>query len=240
VTAGGPEDPRSALLPLFAVEADRRLDVIDAGLTAERRDFRTLVREAHTVRGSAAVLGLDEVAEEAERLEDTFARARSDPGELDPDEAQLAVRRIRTLLAAVRVPEAVRRADFPTPAAPGPLVLCVEDSDVNARLFERILQARGAAVVAAGSGEDACRLAFERRPDVVLLDLHLPDMSGEQVARCLAARPETRGIPIVVVTGGADEGRFEALLAFGIRGVLQKPFTPRELVAAVDAALAES
>jgi CheY-like chemotaxis protein len=65
-------------------------------------------------------------------------------------------------------------------------------------------------------------------------------MSGEQVARCLAARPETRGIPIVVVTGGADEGRFEALLAFGIRGVLQKPFTPRELVAAVDAALAES
>ena len=239
MTARGPEDPRPALLPLFAAEARRRLDVIDAGLTAERRDFRSLVREAHTVRGSAAVLGLEQVAEEAERLEDAFARARSDPGELDAHEAQLAVRRIRTLLAAVRAPtEEPGEAAAATP--PARLVLCVEDSTVNARLVERILEAQGDAVVAAGSGQDACRLAVERRPDIVLLDLHLPDMSGEEVVRRLAARSETRDVPIVVMTGGADERRFEALLALGVRGVLEKPYASRELVAAVDAALAAS
>jgi len=241
VTACGPEDPRPALLPLFAVEACRRLDVIDAGLTAERRDYRSLIREAHTVRGSAAVLGLEQVAEEAERLEDAFARARSDPGDLDADEAQLAVRRIRTLLAAVRAPaEEPGEDDAPAATPPARLVLCVEDSAVNARLVERILEAQGDAVVAAGSGQDACRLAVERRPDVVLLDLHLPDMSGEEVVRRLAARSETRDVPIVVMTGGADQGRFEALLALGVRGVLEKPYAPPELVAALDAALAPS
>jgi CheY-like chemotaxis protein len=240
VTARGPEDPRPALLPLFAVEAARRLDVIDAGLTAERRDYRSLVREAHTVRGSAAVLGLEQVAEAAERLEDAFTRARSDPGELDADEAQLAVRRIRTLLAAVRAPAEEPGEDAPAATPPARLVLCVEDSVVNARLVERILEAHGDAVVAAGSGQDACRLAVERRPDIVLLDLHLPDMSGEEVVRRLAARSETRDVPIVVMTGGADERRFEALLALGVRGVLEKPYASRELVAAVDAALAAS
>jgi CheY-like chemotaxis protein len=240
VTAPGPEDPRPALLPFFAVEAGRRLDVIDAGLMTEHRDYRTLAREAHTVRGSAAVLGLEQVAEEAERLEDAFARARSDPGELDADEAQLAVRRIRTLLAAVGAPAKEPGEDAPAAAPPARLVLCVEDSAVNARLVERILEAQGDAVVAAGSGQDACRLAVERRPDIVLLDLHLPDMSGEEVIRRLAARPETRDVPIVVMTGGADERRFEALLALGVRGVLEKPYASRELVAAVDAALEPS
>jgi CheY-like chemotaxis protein len=240
VTARGPEDPRPALLPLFAAEARRRLDVIDAGLTAERRDYRSLVREAHTVRGSAAVLGLEQVAQEAERLEDAFARARSDPGKLDADEAQLAVRRIRTLLAAVRAPAEEPVEDAPAATPPARLVLCVEDSTVNARLVERILEAQGDAVVAAGSGQDACRLAVERRPDIVLLDLHLPDMSGEEVVRRLAARSETRDVPIVVMTGGADERRFEALLALGVRGVLEKPYASRDLVAAVDAALAAS
>jgi CheY-like chemotaxis protein len=80
----------------------------------------------------------------------------------------------------------------------------------------------------------------ERRPDIVLLDLHLPDMSGEEVIRRLAARSETRDVPIVVMTGGADERRFEALLALGVRGVLEKPYASRELVAAVDAALEPS
>jgi len=240
MTARRPKDPRPALLPLFAVEAGRRLDVIDAGLTAQRRDYRSLVREAHTVRGSAAVLGLDQVAEEAERLEDAFARARSDPGELDADEAQLAVGRIRTLLAAVRGPAEEPGEDAPAAAPPARLVLCVEDSTVNARLVERILEAQGDAVVVAGSGQDACRLAAERRPDVVLLDLHLPDMSGEEVVRRLAERSETRDVPIVVMTGGADERRFEALLALGVRGVLEKPYAPPELVAALDAALAPS
>ena len=240
MTVPGPEDPRPALLPFFAVEAGRRLDVIEAGLTAEHGDYRTLVREAHTVRGSAAVLGLEQVAEEAERLEDAFARARSDPGELDADEAQLAVRRIRTLLAAVGAPAKEPGEDAPAAAPPARLVLCVEDSAVNARLVERILEAQGDAVVAAGSGQDACRLAVERRPDIVLLDLHLPDMSGEEVIRRLAARSETRDVPIVVMTGGADERRFEALLALGVRGVLEKPYASRELVAAVDAALEPS
>jgi CheY-like chemotaxis protein len=111
---------------------------------------------------------------------------------------------------------------------------------VNTRLVGRILGAQGDDVLAAGSGEEACRLALERRPAVVLLDLHLPDTSGEEVMKRLAARPETRDVPVVVVTGGADEARLAALRALGVRGVLQKPYAPSDLVAAVDAALAPS
>lgn len=236
MTAGGPEDPQTALLPLFAAEARRRLDVIAEGLATPGRDYRSLVREAHTVRGSAAVLGLEQIAEEAERLEGAFSRARSGRGELDTDEAGQAVERLRKLLAAVPAKERPEER-APAAAAPGRLVLCVEDSPANARLVARILGARGDVVLGAGSGAEACRLAAEHPPAVVLLDLHLPDMSGEEVVRRLGARPETRDVPVVVVTGGADQLRVEALLALGVRGVLQKPFTPTELAAAVDAAL---
>jgi CheY-like chemotaxis protein len=65
-------------------------------------------------------------------------------------------------------------------------------------------------------------------------------MGGEEVVRRLAARSETRDVPIVVMTGGADERRLEALLTLGVRGVLEKPYASRDLVAAVDAALAAS
>jgi CheY-like chemotaxis protein len=238
VTAAGPDDPRPALLPLFAAEAARRLDAIDDGLATQRRDYRSLVREAHTLRGAAAVLGLERFAEEAGRLEGGFARARFGGGELDTAEARQAVGRLRTLLAAVRAPEKDLAEGAPPVAAAARLVLCVEDSPANARLVARILGARGDVVLAAGSGEEACRLAAERRPAVVLLDLHLPDMSGEEVLRRLAARAETRDVPVVVVTGGADEQRLEALLALGVRGVLQKPYAPGELLASVDDALA--
>ena len=240
MTGAGPYDPRPALLPLFAAEAGRRLDAIDDGLATRRRDYRSLVREAHTLRGSAAVLGLEQVAEEARWLEGAFTRARSGRGELDTAEARQAVGRLRTLLAAVRAPPRDPGERAPAFAAAARLILCVEDSPANARLVARILGARGDVVLTADSGEEACRLAAERRPAVVLLDLHLPDMSGEDVVRRLAGRPETRHLPVIVVTGGADEQRLEALLALGIRGVLQKPYAPTELLAAVDASLALS
>jgi CheY-like chemotaxis protein/HPt (histidine-containing phosphotransfer) domain-containing protein len=237
VTPGGPEDPRAALIPLFTAEAGRRLDAIAAGLETEDRDYRSLVREAHTVRGSAAVLGLDRLAEEAGRLESAFARAGSGTAELDAGGARETVARLRTLLAGVpAAEEAPERA--PGRDRPARLVLCVDDSPVNSRLVGRILGAEGDDVLAASSGEEACRLALERRPAVVLLDLHLPDTSGEEVMRRLASQPETRDVPVVVVTGGADERRLAAVRALGARGVLEKPFAPSDLVAAVDAALA--
>ena len=240
MTPAGPEDPRPALVPLFAAEAGRRLDAIDVGLRAEQRDYRGLVREAHTVRGSAAVLGLERVAEEAARLESAFARARAGRGELDAEETRQAVARLRTLLAGVPLTEQEPAGGAPRGVVAARLVLCVDDSLVNTRLVARILGAQGDDVLAAGSGEEACRLALERRPAVVLLDLHLPDTSGEEVMRRLAARPETRDVPVVVVTGGADEQQLAALRALGARGFLQKPFAPSDLVAAVDAALASS
>jgi CheY-like chemotaxis protein len=237
VTPAGPDDPRPGLLPLFAAEAGRRLDAIDAGLRAERRDYHSLVREAHTVRGSAAVLGLERVADEAGRLESAFARAGAGRGELDAEESSQAVARLRALLEGVPLTEEEPAAGAPGAVRAARLVLCVDDSLVNTRLVARILGADGDDVLAAGSGEEACRLALERRPAVVLLDLHLPDTSGEEVMRRLAARPETRDVPVVVVTGGADEQQLAALRALGARGVLQKPFAPSDLVAAVDAAL---
>ena len=240
MTAGGPEDPRPTLVPLFAAEAARRLETLEEGLAQDVPDYRSLVREAHTLRGSAAVLGLERIGEEAGLLETALAQAGSGRAALDLAAAREAIARLRVLLARVPgQPEPGPVESAGGTATPTRLVLCVEDSPANARLVARVLRAReDVAVLSAASGAEACRLAAEHRPAVVLLDLQLPDMSGEEVVRHLAGRAETRTVPVVVVTGGADQERLGALRALGVRDVLLKPYSPADLLVAVDAALA--
>jgi CheY-like chemotaxis protein len=108
-------------------------------------------------------------------------------------------------------------------------VLLVEDNDAIRTAFTILLEDSGFRVASAARGADALRLAGESRPDVVVLDLGLPDMGGLDVARALTAPGGTR-IPIVALTGRAlDSERAEALAA-GCAAFLTKPVDTHELL----------
>ena len=111
-----------------------------------------------------------------------------------------------------------------------PLVLVVEDSDAIRAAYTILLEESGYAVAAAATGAEAVRLAAERAPGLVLLDLGLPDIPGLEVARrSTAAAP----IPIVALTGRDEPADREALLGAGCAAYLVKPVDTQALIRAL-------
>jgi PAS domain S-box-containing protein len=141
--------------------------------------------------------------------------------------------------------EKVRGGSSPsgTPRGEEPLVqhklLYVEDQDLNLRLVERILSHRpGYQLITAMQGRLALDLTREHRPDVVLLDLNLPDMSGEEILRRLKADAELRNIPVIMISADAVGDRIEQLLALGACGYLTKPYKITDFFEVIDQTLA--
>ena len=121
----------------------------------------------------------------------------------------------------------------PTPTAQRQL-LYIEDVPENVRLIEHIFRVFGdLAVSAAAQGRSGIELARQRRPDVILLDLHLPDMSGDEVMAALLADPATRDIPIVVVSGETEPAVRSRVIERGAAAYVTKPFEVADLVALV-------
>ena len=127
---------------------------------------------------------------------------------------------------------AAERRPVPTDLA----VLYVEDNPSNVRLVERLLERRpGTSLLVAGTGEEGLALARSRRPDLVLLDLHLPDLPGEVVLDRLLAE---HGLPVAVLSAYALPTTVDAVLARGATAYLTKPLDIAELYAVLDAAQA--
>jgi signal transduction histidine kinase/ActR/RegA family two-component response regulator len=125
------------------------------------------------------------------------------------------------------------------PAGPGRTVLYVEDNLSNLALVRRVLARRPRiALLTAMQGQLGLDLARSHRPALVLLDLHLPDVAGEDVLRALRAAPETRDVPVVVVSADATPRQVERLLAAGARSYLTKPLDVPRLLQVVDETLA--
>lgn len=121
------------------------------------------------------------------------------------------------------------------PAGARKTILYIEDTKANFTLVQRILQQRPEFhLLEATRGEIGISLAVERRPEVILLDLNLPDIHGSEVLRRLRERPETRGIPVVVISADASSNQIESLLAGGARNYLTKPFGIRKFLAVID------
>jgi PAS domain S-box-containing protein len=122
--------------------------------------------------------------------------------------------------------------------APRHKVLHVEDNLSNLKLVERIVARRGdIEVVAAIQGGLALELAHEHRPVLVLLDVHLPDISGETVLQRLRDDPVTASTPVVVISADATPGQIQRLLAAGATAYLTKPIDVPELHRVLDDAL---
>jgi PAS domain S-box-containing protein len=135
------------------------------------------------------------------------------------------------------------RTDAPRPERverPARTILYVEDNLANLDLVESILYDRPEIdLIPALQGRLGLQLAREHRPDLILLDLHLPDLSGEMVLKELRADDRTRHIPVVVISADATTRHVERLGAAGAREYLTKPLDVDRFLAAVDAALSE-
>jgi PAS domain S-box-containing protein len=114
-------------------------------------------------------------------------------------------------------------------------VLYIEDNPSNLRLIERLLVRRpGVRLAVARNGQDGFQLAFEQNPDLILLDLHLPDISGEEVLHRLTSDHRTSAIPVVVVSADATTVQRKRLLRAGAKDYLTKPIVLASFLAMID------
>jgi putative two-component system response regulator len=108
-------------------------------------------------------------------------------------------------------------------------VLLVDDEPSNLRLLQMLLKAEGYATLLAGNGAEALALTEKQMPDIILLDIMMPEMDGFEVARRLKSSPDTRNIPIIMVTALNDRGSRLKALEIGAEEFLTKPFDRAEL-----------
>ena len=113
------------------------------------------------------------------------------------------------------------------------VILIVEDNEKNMKLVRDVLQAKGYATIEAGTGEDGIRLAAERKPDLILMDIQLPGINGIEALRVLRASPETAAIPAVAVTASVMQQDRKQITAAGFDGYLGKPINLKEFLETV-------
>jgi two-component system cell cycle response regulator DivK len=104
-----------------------------------------------------------------------------------------------------------------------PLVLIVDDNEKNRKLAGDVLRAAGFRTMEAGTAAEGIAIATEHLPDVILMDLQLPDMDGTDAARSLAGGRRTARIPVVALSAHRFESADDLLLSAGFAGYLQKP-----------------
>ena len=112
-------------------------------------------------------------------------------------------------------------------------ILIVEDNEKNRKLVRDTLRVKGYETIEAETGEDGVRLARERRPALVLMDIQLPGMDGIAALNELRADPATRGIPVIAVTASVMTQDRQKIMAAGFDGFQGKPISVKELLETV-------
>ena len=147
----------------------------------------------------------------------------------------------RAALDVVPSKPPARPAQAERPGAEEHTVLYVEDNLATISLMEEVFRMRPSiTLISAMQGSMALDLAREHKPDLVILDLHLPDVSGEGVLRQLLADPQTARIPVVMFSADATERQITRLLELGARAYLVKPAKVAEFLGMLDEVLAPS
>jgi two-component system cell cycle response regulator DivK len=112
-------------------------------------------------------------------------------------------------------------------------VLYVEDNEYNRKIVRQLLGRSSYRLIEAADGETGVALAQQELPDLILMDVQLPKMSGLDATQALKADPRTSHIPIIVITSFALSGDREKAMSAGASSYLAKPYSPRELLALV-------
>src|SRR4029079_306622 len=117
--------------------------------------------------------------------------------------------------------------------SPVSLILIVEDNEKNMKLVRDVLQVKGYATIEAGTAEDGIRLANERKPDLVLMDIQLPGMNGIEALGVLRADAATAEIPVIAVTASVMQQDRKLITEAGFDGYIGKPINLKEFLATV-------
>jgi two-component system cell cycle response regulator DivK len=117
----------------------------------------------------------------------------------------------------------------------GKRILVIEDTEDNRRIMRDLLTSAGYGLLEATTGPEGVRMAATHRPDLILMDIQLPELDGYEATRRIKADPASAGIPIIAVTSYALSGDEAKTRAAGCDGYVAKPFSPRELLAKVRA-----
>jgi len=113
------------------------------------------------------------------------------------------------------------------------LILIVEDNEKNMKLVRDVLQVKGYQTLEAGTAEDGIRLANERKPDLVLMDIQLPGMNGIEALGVLRADAATAEIPVIAVTASVMQQDRKLITEAGFDGYIGKPINLKEFLATV-------
>jgi len=108
-------------------------------------------------------------------------------------------------------------------------ILLVEDNPANMKLVQMLLEPHGYLLLEATDGVEALRMAQDQRPDLIIMDIQLPRMSGVEVVKTLRRRPEMDSMPIIAVTAYAMKGDEEKLMQAGCNAYVPKPINTRDL-----------
>ncbi len=112
-------------------------------------------------------------------------------------------------------------------------VLVVEDNDLNMKLFHDLLEAHGYHILQTKNGKDALRLAREHRPDLILMDIQLPEISGLEVTKLIKSDDNLSQIPVVAVTAFAMKGDEEKIREGGCEAYIAKPISVAHFIETV-------
>ena len=119
----------------------------------------------------------------------------------------------------------------------GELILIVEDNEKNLKLVRDVLQVKGFSTLEAGTAEDGIKLARESKPDLILMDIHLPGMSGIEALKVLRGEPGTAAIPVIAVTASVMQQDRKQITEAGFDAYVGKPINLKEFLDAVRDAL---
>jgi signal transduction histidine kinase/ActR/RegA family two-component response regulator len=220
-----------------------RISVIDSGygMTAEQLEaafepFERLGADATQIEGSGVGLPL------AQRLAEAMGggiEASSEPGSGSVFHVLLPAAERPGFASDVILGDATTGRDEAPSKSRSATILYVEDNRINQQLVERILRLRpDLGLILASKGRDGFELARREQPDLILLDMHLPDESGDETLARLRAEETTADIPVVMLSGDASPGQIRRLLAAGARAYVTKPLDVTAFLETIDAALA--
>ncbi|HSE85067.1 MAG TPA: response regulator [Candidatus Binatia bacterium] len=118
------------------------------------------------------------------------------------------------------------------------LILIIEDNEKNRKLVRDVLQVKGYKTIESETAEEGLKLALEKSPALVLMDIQLPGMDGITALKQLRANPQTKSVPVIAITASAMTNNRQAMLAEGFDGYQSKPISVKDFLGELERVLA--
>ena len=112
----------------------------------------------------------------------------------------------------------------------GELILIIEDNEKNRKLARAVLQVKGYKTIESETAEDGLKLALDKSPALVLMDIQLPGMDGITALKQLRANPQTKSVPVIAITASTMTNNRQAMLAEGFDGYQSKPICVKDFL----------